>query len=92
MADANPYAAEDDLGSTKQRVGGQKTATKFTRNIMFVELKNPQFLQIRHERQRKMQLKGDLGFRCCGLMSRWGRIRDKAFASSLIKHTYGSYG
>lgn len=54
ITDANLCAAGDDLGSTKQRVGGQKTATKSTRNTMFVEPTNPQFLQLLHENRRKM--------------------------------------
>lgn len=58
IADAKLPAVGGDLGSTKQRVGGQKIVIKSTRNIMFVEPKNPQFLQVLHESWRKMSPHG----------------------------------
>lgn len=58
IADAILRAVGDDLGSTKQRVGGQKIVIKSTRNIVFVELKNPQFLQVLRESWRKMSPHG----------------------------------
>lgn len=71
IADANLRAVGDDLGSTKQRVGGQKIVIRSMRSITFVELKNPQFLRVRHESWRKMSPHGST-------ISNRGKDNDKA--------------